>query len=103
MTCKTSPTEAHIAEKRIARGINKKNNTKWNPPETAPRDGTEILIKTRDGIVSAWFCDEKATNDANDNAVYDWVCFDDKFTIDGDSDEIIGWLPLPNNNLSGGS
>jgi hypothetical protein len=68
---------------------------KWNPPRTAPRDGTEIIIKTKIGVVSAWFCHEKATNEVGDDGTYDWVCYDNEFLIDGNSSEIIGWMPMP--------
>ncbi len=65
----------------------------WQPIETAPKDGTEILILTRLGAVSAWFCDEPCTD--VDNGAYDWVCYDDAFQIDGHSSEVLGWMPLP--------
>ena len=68
----------------------------WNPMRTAPLDGTEILLKTHVGIVSAWFCDEPPTNDNNDNGAYDWVCYDDMFTLEHDDSTIVGWMSLPN-------
>jgi hypothetical protein len=70
------------------------NTIAWQPIKTIPMDGTEILIKTNAGIVSAWFCIEYPTNDSKDDGVYDWICFDDEFTIDGHSSEIIGWMPI---------
>ena len=57
----------------------------WQSPETIPMDGTEILIRTRIGIVSAWFCNEE----------YEWVCYDDMFQLDGHYSNIIGWIPIP--------
>ena len=67
----------------------------WRPPETAPKDGTEILLRLPEGLVSAWFCDEPPTNDAKDDGCYDWICFDDMFQIDGHDNQILGWMPMP--------
>ena len=67
----------------------------WQPVETIPMDGTEILIKTHIGVVSAYFCIEEPDNDARDSGVYDWICYDDKFQLDGESSGIIGWMPIP--------
>ena len=64
-------------------------------------DGAEILLKTHVGFVSAWFCDEEPTNDSNDNGSYDWVCYDDMFTLEHDDSTIVGWLPLPNHSDQG--
>jgi hypothetical protein len=68
---------------------------KWQPVETIPMDGTEILIKTCAGIVSAWFCNIAPTNDAKDDACYDWICYDDMFQIDGHESIIDAWMPMP--------
>ncbi len=68
----------------------------WRPIDTIPMDGTEILIKTDVGIVSAWFCHEEPTNDAEDNSFYDWICYDDMFQIDGHDNNIEAWMPMPN-------
>ena len=67
----------------------------WSPMNTAPKDGTEILLKTHVGIVSAWFCNEPPTNEAGDNGAYDWICYDDMFQLDGYDCTIEGWAPLP--------
>jgi hypothetical protein len=64
----------------------------WRSMDTAPKDGTEVLLKTPSGVVSAWFCDEPAEGDGS---VYDWICYDDKFTIDGHDSSIQGWMPVP--------
>jgi hypothetical protein len=56
----------------------------WNPVNTIPLDGTEILLKTHVGVVSAWLHIENQ----------EWVCYDDMFTLDEDDSTIEGWLPL---------
>lgn len=53
----------------------------WQPVETIPMDGTEILIKTDAGIVSAWFC--YTPSEGENDGCYDWICYDDMFTLDG--------------------
>jgi predicted SnoaL-like aldol condensation-catalyzing enzyme len=63
----------------------------WKPIETAPRDETEILIKTNIGVVSAWFHSEPGE-------CYQWVCYDDAFTIDGDCKSVTHWMPIPTEN-----
>ena len=68
----------------------------WQPVETIPMDGTEILIKTDVGIVSAWFWHEEPTNGAKDDGCYDWICYDDMFQIDGHDNNIYEWMPMPN-------
>lgn len=60
----------------------------WRDIETAPRDETEILIKTDIGIVTAWFHSEPGE-------CYQWVCYDDLFTFDGDDGRVTHWMPLP--------
>jgi len=74
----------------------------WNNPEyqPIPRDGTEILIVTENGIVTAWFNEEEPTNDAHDDGHYEWVCFNDEFTIDGDA-EIMAWAYIPIPDICG--
>lgn len=68
---------------------------KWNSLDSLPLDGTEVLLKTAIGVVSAWFHSEESFNDEQDDGHYEWVCYDDAFSIDGDGKETIkGWLPL---------
>jgi hypothetical protein len=66
----------------------------WRDMQHAPLDGTEILLCTTKGIVSAWFCSEPPSAAGSDDGRYEWVCFDDKFTLD-DGDGLLGWSPLP--------
>jgi len=55
----------------------------WRPIDSAKHDDDEILIKTKLGIVSAWW-----HSDASE-----WVCYDDAFTVPETSD--IVWMELP--------
>ena len=66
----------------------------WLSMDSAPLDGTEILLKTHVGIVSAWACVESPTNDAKDDGCYDWICYDDMFQIDIHDSTIEGWMPI---------
>jgi len=70
-------------------------NIEWNPPGTVPRDGTEVLLWTKSGFVSAWFANEPPSEPSGDDGSYDWVCFDGEFYLDGHSDGLLGWAQLP--------
>lgn len=68
----------------------------WLPMSTAPRNGTDVLLKTAAGIVSAYASLERDSGDEYGYGACDyheWVAFDGKFTID--DDEPLGWQPLP--------
>ena len=56
----------------------------WSPINTATHDDQEVLIKTRIGIVSAWY-----HSDAGE-----WVCYDDAFAVSETSDMM--WMDIPN-------
>lgn len=80
---------------------------KWQPMETAPLDGTDVLLLTKThGITQAWFdrghvipatseCPEDYSGDA-------WICADDEFQIEAEFDgrywhhgEALCWAPKP--------
>lgn len=86
----------------------------WQPMETAPRTGVEILLRTAIGVVSAWYCEETpdpggyhSCGDGGEPAA--WVCYDDAFTLeveeynDPEAEKIVyydhpsikGWMPIP--------
>ena len=55
----------------------------WKPISTAIHDEHEVLIKTRIGVVSAWY----------DASSGEWVCYDDGFAVQETSDMM--WMELP--------
>lgn len=74
------------------------------PMESAPLDGTEILLLTKIGIVSAWFAKGEWTEHFETGREYtgaQWICYDDAFQIEveetehGNFSEAIGWMPKP--------
>lgn len=79
----------------------------WYPIESAPRDGTSILVYTEsDGIFEAWFEVPKKEYLHDWGFEYSgsvWVCLDDKFRVIAECNEngyhdypITHWMPLPN-------
>lgn len=56
----------------------------WKSIDNIPKDGSDIIIKTHIGVVSAWYHIENA----------EWVCYDDMFSLDGYDATIEGWLPF---------
>jgi hypothetical protein len=79
---------------------------------TVPLDGTEVLLKTNIGVVSAWWATPVITHDyfdGDDMEGCEWICYDDKFRIqvewysDAPNGEefwhssagITGWMPIP--------
>lgn len=77
----------------------------WQPIETAPKDGTEILIRTDRGAVQAWYSPGEWSDETPDHPrEYSgsvWVCYDDVFQIEieetpeGDFSAAKQWMPLP--------
>jgi len=57
----------------------------WQPIETAPKDGTDVLVCADTGWMFVAYWDKKqwTSNACCDN----WTALDD--------DEIVGWMPLP--------
>jgi hypothetical protein len=79
--------------------------TEWKPIETAPRDGSEILILTSAGATQARFAAGEWHNYL-EGREYDgpvWVCCDDQWQIEIEDCGIHGmnhgtathWMPLP--------
>lgn len=83
--------------------------SKWRKIETAPKDGTSILLFTTcHGMVEAWFAPGEWTEHHEHGREYSgpvWVCADDAFQIEVEemgpspSDLHHGtathWMPLP--------
>ena len=73
------------------------DNFHWQPMETAPRDESEILLLTTDGVVSAWY-EKPSKVETMNGTEYEggqWICYDDKFQIENDQGGIIAWMPIP--------
>ncbi len=61
-----------------------------------PFNGEPVLIRTRTGVVEAWWQDwesQPTVEDQNDGTGFQWVCYDDEFQCD--LDDITHWMPLP--------
>lgn len=74
----------------------------WNPPHSVPMDGTEVLIKTSTGVVSAWYASprEVYTDNGTEYEGSCFVCYDDEFEIEVECDTfmgsaILGWMHIP--------
>lgn len=80
--------------------------SEWQPIETAPRDGSHILIHTRNhGAVEAWFSPGEWSDNYECGREYNgpvWVCGDDAWQVEIEEvpegfhdSEATHWRPLP--------
>jgi hypothetical protein len=81
--------------------------SKWKTIDSAPRDGTPILLFTTNyGVVEAWFFQGEWSEDTHISpAEYtgsSWVCADDQFHIEVEESPFgfhdgtaTHWMPLP--------
>lgn len=74
------------------------------PMDEAPRDGREIMLRTRIGEVSARYDRGQGWTETMDGREYEgpsWVCYDAAFTIDieetpdGEVCDALGWRTMP--------
>lgn len=88
----------------LASRLKEQGSGEWRSMESAPRDGTEVLLRTNIGVVSAWFQPSEKHETVNgpewDGAM--WVCYDDAFQIEVEEPPsgyidagVLGWQPLP--------
>lgn len=78
-----------------------RERVEWQPIETAPRDGTRVLVRNDRGVFAAsWF-----TEDECEDAHFDgWFIDDGKFnlrTIRGNA--VTHWLPIPTDTKETGN
>ena len=69
----------------------------WQPIETAPKDGTEIIVKDSGGAVHgvAWTTGLRKVTWANKKPNKDWFTLIDKYWIP----HAVYWVPMPDNKL----
>jgi hypothetical protein len=72
------------AAQAIARAIMAERERQWRPIETAPKDGTAILLGHECAAFSGWWDDE-----------YEWVDGETSMFGDLTSYEPTHWMPLP--------
>jgi len=64
-----------------------------------PTDGTEVLLRTKWGIVSGWYAARAGYGE--DASGPKWICYDDKFEIEIEESagemwsEVTHWMPIP--------
>lgn len=78
--------ELKAAKAHLAYAERMAEQYKWQPIETAPKDGTSILVAVYEENGDYWGEDIVAWNPTNgwDSAGYDW-----------DHSQITNWMPLP--------
>ncbi len=69
----------------------------WRPIDTAPKDGTEILLLTKSGVISALFVPHEIhhTRDGDEHDGYYWSCYDDTVQIEVDESQATHWMTMP--------
>lgn len=63
--------------------------------DTPPFDGNPVLVKSRSGVVEAWWQDSVVSETPAGREVegFNWVCYDDAFQLE--LDDVVGWMPIP--------
>ena len=70
----------------------------WQPMETAPKDGTYILLAGDSGYITTPLRVEVCRYDAEYHPLQPWVTYsNDSFTDSGGPP--VGWLPLPRRSV----
>lgn len=65
-------------------------------PDDAPFDGKAVLVRTRTGVVEAWWDGwhpRPTLEDPNDGDGWQWVAYDSALMLD--LDDVLEWRPLP--------
>lgn len=68
----------------------------WQPMQSAPMDGTEILLKTTDGVISGYWEIEHNTNGQDDGSE-GWVAYSGDYVFS--TKDLIAWQPIPGGTI----
>jgi hypothetical protein len=71
----------------------------WQPIETAPKDGTIILLTNHKGVRAAYWGNAQRVYKAQSDKLFPWVVLDEtngtNAIMDGGAHKPTHWLPLP--------
>lgn len=69
---------------------------RWQSMQSAPMDGTEILLKTTDGVISG-FWEVEHNTPGQDDGFEGWVAYSGDYVFS--TEDLLAWQPLPEGTL----